>query len=57
MYDRFSLKRLLECSGFKEVRVCGADESRILNLNSYGLDIHDGKIRKPDSLFMEGKKE
>ena len=57
MYDRFSLKRLLESSGFKDVRVCRADESRIYNFNSYGLDIQDGKIRKPDSLFMEGKKE
>jgi predicted SAM-dependent methyltransferase len=57
MYDRFFLKRLLERSGFEDVRVCRADESRIYNFNSYGLDIQDGKIRKPDSLFMEGKKE
>ena len=56
MYDRFSLKRLLENTGFKEVTVCRPDESRISNFNSYALDIQDGKIRKPDSLFMEGKK-
>jgi len=57
MYDRFSLKRLLERSGFKDVRVYRADESRICNFNSYELDIEEGKIRKPDSLFMEGRKE
>lgn len=54
MYDRFSLRRMLERSGFVDVRVCRADESRILDFNSYGLDIFEGKVRKPDSLFMEG---
>lgn len=57
MYDRFSLKRLLENSGFKEVKACRAHESRIPDFNSYCLDTtQEGKIRKPDSLFMEGKK-
>ncbi|NEO14128.1 MULTISPECIES: methyltransferase domain-containing protein [unclassified Moorena] len=56
MYDRFSLRRLLERSGFVEVRVCGADSSRIQDFNSYGLDMLEGKVRKPDSLFMEGIK-
>ncbi|MBW4682214.1 MAG: methyltransferase domain-containing protein [Microcoleus vaginatus WJT46-NPBG5] len=56
MYDRFSLQRLLEKTGFLDVRVCRADESRILDFNSYNLDIIEGKIRKPDSLFMEGIK-
>ncbi|NES85013.1 MAG: methyltransferase domain-containing protein [Moorea sp. SIO2B7] len=56
MYDRFSLRRLLERSGFVEVRVCSADSSRIQDFNSYGLDMVDGKVRKPDSLFMEGIK-
>jgi len=56
MYDRFSLKRMLERSGFIDVRVCNADESRIPDFNSYNLDVIDGKVRKPDSLFMEGIK-
>lgn len=56
MYDRFSLRRMLEKSSFIEVGVCQAEESRIPNFNSYNLDVLDGKIRKPDSLFMEGIK-
>lgn len=54
MYDRFSLRLLLEKSGFAECRVCRADESRIAGFNAYGLDLNeDGTVRKPDSLFME----
>ncbi|TRU84854.1 MAG: methyltransferase domain-containing protein [Microcystis novacekii Mn_MB_F_20050700_S1] len=56
MYDRYSLKRLLEQMGFTDVRVCRADESRIPDFNSYGLDMIESKIRKPDSLFMEAMK-
>ncbi|HBB32485.1 MAG TPA: methyltransferase [Cyanobacteria bacterium UBA8803] len=56
MYDRFSLKRLLEKTGFAEVQVCSADKSQIPEFNSYELDIIEGKVRKPDSLFMEGIK-
>ncbi len=56
MYDRYSLKRLLEQVGFIDVRVCRADDSRIPDFNSYGLDMIEGKIRKPDSLFMEAMK-
>lgn len=56
MYDRFSLRRLLEKTGFINVRVCRADESSIPNFNSYDLDMIEGRIRKPDSLFMEGIK-
>lgn len=56
MYDRFSLRRLLQQAGFVEVQVCQADESRILDFNDYGLDVSDGRVRKPDSLFMEGIK-
>lgn len=56
MYDRYSLRRLLEQTGFVDVRVCRADESRIPDFNFYSLDVVEGKIRKPDSLFMEGIK-
>lgn len=54
MYDRFSLRRMLEQSGFVDVSICRADESRIPDFNNYDLDIVEGKVRKPDSLFMEG---
>ncbi|NBQ55099.1 MAG: methyltransferase [Verrucomicrobia bacterium] len=57
MYDRVSLKRLLEEAGFKSVKVCGATESAIPDFASYNLDTDEnGKVRKPDSLFMEGIK-
>jgi len=56
MYDRYSLRRLLEQAGFIDVRICRADESRIPDFNSYNLDVVEGKVRKPVSLFMEGIK-
>lgn len=57
MYDRYSLKVLLEKVGFMDVKVCQANESRINGFNNYQLDVlADGKVRKSDSLFMEGIK-
>ena len=56
MYDRFSLARLLTAQGFTGVRVCHAEESAIPDYAAYGLDVEDGQIRKPDSLFMEAQK-
>jgi len=56
MYDRFSLKRMLEQSGFVNIKICQAHESSIPDFNSYGLDMIDGRVRKPDSLFIEGIK-
>ena len=57
MYDRYSLGKLLEESGFEDIKVCKADESQIPDFNSYFLDTEpDGSIRKPDSLFMEARK-
>lgn len=56
MYDRFSLRRLFEKTGFSEIKLCRADESCIPNFNDYCLDVVEGKIRKPDSLFIEGRK-
>lgn len=53
MYDRVSLQRLLEAHGFVEVRRCSATDSRIPNFATYELDAVGGKVRKPDSLFME----
>jgi predicted SAM-dependent methyltransferase len=57
MYDRWSLRVLLESTGFHEVKVCTASESQISDFGRYRLDLNaDGSVRKPDSLFMEARK-
>jgi SAM-dependent methyltransferase len=56
MYDRYSLKKLLQNLTFAEIKVCTASESRIVDFNTYQLDTVGGKVRKPDSLFMEAVK-
>ena len=57
MYDRHSLKALLQEVGFKDVKVCQADESYIPNFDSYLLDIEeDGSPFKPVSLYTEARK-
>lgn len=57
MYDRYSLKRLLEEAGFGQVSVATAFESRIPGWDKYvSLDVENGQTRKPDSIFIEGSK-
>ena len=57
MYDRVSLRRLLDMCGFADISACAAGESKIPNFSSYHLDVNeDGSVRKPDSLFMEARK-
>lgn len=57
MYDRVSLRRLLESLGFSGVRRCAAAESDIEGFTAFNLDTNsDGSTRKPDSLFMEATK-
>jgi ubiquinone/menaquinone biosynthesis C-methylase UbiE len=57
MYDRYSLKKLLQQAGFVGVRVCRADESAIAGFNAYYLDLEpNGSVRKPDSFYMEARK-
>jgi hypothetical protein len=56
MYDRYSLTRLLRRAGFSEVTACTAHDSRIAGFERYELDVVDGRVRKPDSLFAEGVK-
>lgn len=54
MYDRRSLANLLLEAGFVEPACRHADESRIPDWKRYNLDTDpDGRIYKPDSLFME----
>ena len=57
MYDRYSIKKLLKETGFTDIKVCTAYESRIPCFNEYYLDVEpDNSVRKPDSLFMEAIK-
>ncbi|MBS0171441.1 MAG: methyltransferase domain-containing protein [Nitrospira sp.] len=56
MYDRFSLKRLLLRTGFTDVEICSAFDSHIPRFPSFELDVQDHKPRKPDSLYMEGRR-
>ena len=57
MYDRYSLSRLLIGGGFVAVRSCGAHDSEIPGFAAYHLDVEaDGRVRKPDSLYMEARK-
>lgn len=56
MYDRYSLTELLRKVGFKEIKVCTAFESDIKDWETYQLDVINGEVRKPDSLFIEARK-
>lgn len=56
MYDEYSLQRLLAVVGFVDIARCSAEKSRIPGFISYELDVVDGVVRKPDSLFMEARK-
>jgi predicted SAM-dependent methyltransferase len=57
MYDAVSLGDLLEESGFTDVHACHPLQSAYEGFQSYNLDTSsDGVARKPDSLYMEGRK-
>jgi predicted SAM-dependent methyltransferase len=56
MYDRFSLARALTRAGFTDTRKRSADESGIERFASFGLESVAGRPRKPDSLYVEGRK-
>lgn len=56
MYDRYSLKKLLLESGFYNVKIKDGYNSEIPNWETYQLDLVDGEVRKPDSLFIEARK-
>lgn len=54
MYDRWSLGCLLQQAGFIRPGVRAAAESDIAGFAAYGLETDElGRVRKPDSLFME----
>lgn len=57
MYDRYSLARLLERTGFLEPQLHEANTSRIPNWDGFHLDtLPDGQAVKPDLFFMEAIK-
>ena len=59
MYDEVSLGRLLRTVGFTRIQRTTALVSDIpdwADVHS-SLDVIEGKVRKPESLFMEGVKE
>lgn len=57
MYDRYSLARLLTECGFRDPHPVAATESAIPDWSAYHLDNEpDGRVYKPDSLFMEARR-
>lgn len=57
MYDRYSLTTLLQDTGFTQIIQRTATESYIPCWSSFNLDTEsDGRIYKPDSLYMEAIK-
>ena len=56
MYDRYSLGRLLGQVGFVNVRQVDAHSSSIPDWAAYELDVKEGAVFDPTSLFMEAQK-
>ena len=56
MYDLFSLPRALRQAGFASVEKRLAGESHIPGFAGFELEIINGRERKPDSLYVEGRK-
>lgn len=56
MYDRVSLAKLLEDTGFVSVQICAPDQSQIMNFNTYKLDVKEGQVFRPHSLYLEARK-
>ena len=56
MYDRFSLSRLLREIGFEDIEVKNPHESNIYQWDKYELDVKEGVVFDPTSLFMEARK-
>jgi len=58
MYDRYSLARSLNDTGFLDPHLCTATSSSIPGWRSYSLDADsEGAAHKPDSLYMEAVKD
>ena len=53
MYDEVRLSRRLLAAGFHDPRRVSATESRLPGFAAFNLDAVNGRVRKPDSLFIE----
>lgn len=56
MYDRYSLKKILESCGFERIELMSPVKSRIQNWDKYELDFKNNLAYDPTSLFMEAIK-
>ncbi|MCH2179233.1 MAG: methyltransferase domain-containing protein [Mariniblastus sp.] len=56
MYDRFSLRDLCQQIGFDSFEVVTASTSKIEQFGDFELDSKENVVRKPDSLFIECRK-
>jgi predicted SAM-dependent methyltransferase len=56
MYDRYSLERLLRQMGFESVQRKTPLDSDIPGWGQYELDVKNGEVFHPTSLFMEARK-
>ena len=56
MYDSFSMGRLMKKYGIVDINICEPNSSRIPDYEKYSLEMLGEKVRKPDSLFIEGIK-
>jgi hypothetical protein len=56
MYDRYSLSQLLKDCGFTDVVKKSPSASDIPQWSEYNLDIKNGVVYDPASLFMEARK-
>jgi predicted SAM-dependent methyltransferase len=57
MYDRYSLGQLLKDCGFADIVKKTPFESDIPDWSEYKLDVKDGIVYDPTSLFMEARKK
>lgn len=53
MYDEARLTHRLLAAGFQEPKRMSATESRLPGFAAFNLDAENGRVRKPDSLFIE----
>lgn len=56
MYDRVSLRKLLQEAGFTDFQVCNSVTSKIDGFAGFELDAAGKETRKPDSIFVEARK-
>ena len=56
MYDRLSLARALRQAGFENMKQLDPYTSTIADWSVYELDVKNGNVYDPTSLFMEAVK-